>query len=145
VRDVDVFCRSELQVPSLLQQVPVGELLAEGEALVFREAKDIEFLVVNELGATLRPEVRLDIAQVLGRETRLCVGASRPGDSFSLRSMDIVHSLARPYRADTLRILLPVLCTREGRKILHAQLGAGTCATKRCVPEFARRWHAARF
>ena len=56
---------SEIEVPPLPEQAPVGELFAEGEAAILK-AKDVKHLVVHELGAAFFGEVRLDFAQVLG-------------------------------------------------------------------------------
>ncbi len=50
-----------------MQKPKIGELPAEGEAVVLREAEDIEFLIVYELGAAVEPEVRLHVVQGFGK------------------------------------------------------------------------------
>jgi hypothetical protein len=60
--------RSEVQVPSLSQQLPICELITERKPTIFREAEDVELFVVYELGGALLPEVRLHVAQVSRRE-----------------------------------------------------------------------------
>jgi hypothetical protein len=60
----------EVQVSSLPERGPVGELPAEGEASVLGKAEDVELLLVLELGAALLPDVSLDVAQILGLEDR---------------------------------------------------------------------------
>jgi hypothetical protein len=60
--------RSEFQIPPLLQKLPVSELITEGKPTIFREAVDVELLVVHELGGAPLPDVRLQVAQVFRRE-----------------------------------------------------------------------------
>jgi hypothetical protein len=62
---------SEDQVSPLPQEVPVGELVAESEAPVLREAEDVELVVIHELGDALHFEVCLDSVQVLGPKGHL--------------------------------------------------------------------------
>jgi hypothetical protein len=64
---------SEVKVPPLSEQLPVSELLAEGEPTVL-DAEDVELLVVYELRASLVDEVCHDVAQVFGPEAPSSVG-----------------------------------------------------------------------
>ena len=64
---------SEVEVPPLSEQLPVSELLAEGEPTVL-EAEDVELLVVYELRASLVDEVCHDVAQVFGPKAPSSVG-----------------------------------------------------------------------
>jgi len=60
--------RSEIQVSPLPQELPVSELITESKPAIFREAEDVELLVVHELGGAPLPDVRFHVAQVFRRE-----------------------------------------------------------------------------
>ena len=107
--------RSEGQVSPLPQQPPVGELVAEGEAPVLREAEDVEFLVIHEVGAAVLAEVRLDPVQVL--EAGVHRGLAVVG-GFVVAS---VHDSSRGNWSAFFRVLALVLCVLEGPKILQVR------------------------
>ncbi len=58
--------RSEGQVLSFPQPLPVGKLLAKSKPAVFGEAEDIELLVIYELRGAYLPVILLDAVEVLG-------------------------------------------------------------------------------
>jgi hypothetical protein len=68
-------------VSSFPQPLPIGELLAESEAPVLRKAKDIEYLVVQELRGARLPVIHLESVQsflegcCLGRFAGVCVAS----------------------------------------------------------------------
>jgi hypothetical protein len=99
---------SEGKVSSLLEQRPVGELVAEGETPVLRETEDIQLLVVHEVRATVLVEVHLNPVQVL--ETRVHRGLGVVG-GFAVAS---VHDTWRGNRFSFPTIPVQVLCVREG-------------------------------
>ena len=61
---------SEVQVSTLMQPFPIGELPTESEVAIFGKTEDVELLIVDELRDTLFPKIPLDVPQFLGREAR---------------------------------------------------------------------------
>ena len=100
---------SIFQVPALLQELPVGEVSAEGKAPVLGKAEDVELRVVLELGATPFPKVRLYDAQVLGLEIqRVCIKVGK---------LVVIHGTSCPDKFTASEILVQVLCAQEDLKI----------------------------
>jgi hypothetical protein len=57
--------RSEVQVSSLPQTLPISELITKSKPAIFRKAEDVKLRVVHELRGTMLLEVPLDVTQVL--------------------------------------------------------------------------------